>query len=502
MSHLVLIDPLLHAERLFARREAATNDSIRLTYGELGARCRRLMGVLRHRGVSRGDRVAVLMHNSHRYLEIYFAVPGVGAVIVPLNTRHTVEEHRAVLDDCDARMVIADDVFQDVINEMYASGRDILSCPHAYEDLLADAESKEPDDRVHENDLAAIFYTGGTTGAPKGVMLTHRNLVANAFHITIAFGYRPDDVFLHVAPMFHLADAGSIHALTWQGARHVFLPKFEPTAVIGCIEQEQVTCLTGVPTMIQHLVEHPAIAKANLSSLRLIAHGGAPISAILLKRAASVLPCSFTQAYGLTEASSFAAVLPTEENLLKDARLHSVGRAAMGVELAVRRVDGSMCEPGEIGEITGRGPNFTSSYWRKPEQTAETLRSGWFWTGDLGHMDEDGYLYILDRAKDMIISGGENVYSTEVEAVVETHPSVLEAAVIGLPDEQWGERVHAVVVAKSGRELVAEDLRSFCKERIAGYKCPRSIELVETLPKSGAGKVLKRSLRARYDMPA
>ena len=250
--------------------------------------------------------------------------------------------------------------------------------------------------------------------------------------------------------------------------------------------------------MIHALVHYSGSDTADLCSLRLIAHGGAPISPVLLQRAVATFDCSFTQAYGLTESSSFAAVLPREEELLDDERIRAAGRAAMGVDLVVRHPDGTVCAPGEIGEITGRGPNFTQGYWQRPEQTAETLRAGWFWTGDLAYADEEDYLYIVDRVKDMIISGGENVYSAEVEAVIAAHPAVQEAAIIGVPDERWGERVHAVVVVKAGQALDVADLRAFCRTRIADYKCPRSVETVEALPKSGAGKILKRELRAQH----
>ncbi|MGH2352784.1 MAG: class I adenylate-forming enzyme family protein, partial [Chloroflexota bacterium] len=374
----------------------------------------------------------------------------------------------------------------------------VLPAPEDYEQLVTASAEVEVGDEVAEEDLAGLFYTGGTTGKPKGVMLTHRNLVANAFHMSIGAGYGEADTFLHAAPMFHLADGSSIYALTWLGARHVFLPAFDPAATLDLIGRERVTCTILVPTMINAVVHHPQVAEADLRSLRLILHGGAPIAAELLRRAVTTLGCSFTQAYGLTETSSLAAMLPREERLLDDGRSRSAGRAVMGLELAVRRPDGAECPPGEVGEVTARGPNVTSGYWNQPEQTAEALRDGWLWTGDLGRADHEGYLYLVDRRKDVIISGGENVYSVEVEAAVCAHPAVQEAAVIGVPDETWGERVHAVVVVRPGHTLDVAGLLAFCKERIAGYKCPRSMEVLAALPKSGAGKVLKRELRAQH----
>jgi long-chain acyl-CoA synthetase len=495
---LLLTDPLRRAERLYGRREAAICGEVRLTYAEFGARCRALATALRREGVGRGDRVATLLANCHRYLEAYTAIPLLGAVIVPLNTRHAAAEQRAILADCGARLLIADEAHRERAGALAPAIDAVLLAPDDYERALAESKEVDSDPAIGEDDPAAIFYTGGTTGRAKGVMLSHRNLVANAFHIAVWAGYGEGDTYLHAAPMFHSADGSSIFALTWQGARHAFAPSFEPGAVLDQIARERVTCTVLVPTMIGMLLDHPALSTADLRSLRLIIHGGSPISAALLRRAVETLGCSFAQAYGLTEASSHLAVLPREERLLEDRRARSAGRAVMGVELVVRRPDGTPCAPGEVGEVTGRGPNFTRGYWNKPEQTAQALRDGWFWTGDLAQMDEEGYVYIVDRARDMIISGGENVYSVEVEEAIAAHPAVLEAAVIGVPDEAWGERVHAVVVPRPGQAVDQAGLRAFCRERIAGYKCPRSVELVDALPKSGPGKVLKRELRARH----
>jgi long-chain acyl-CoA synthetase len=441
-----------------------------------------------------------LLPNCHRYLEAYTAIPALGAVIVPLNTRHTTGEQRAILADCGARLLIADVAFGQRAAELATAVETTLLAPNAYEDLLAATAPAALADDIGEEELAALFYTGGTTGPAKGVMLSHRNLVANAFHMTIGAGYDAADTFLHAAPMFHLADGSSIYALTWRGARHVILPAFEPSAVLATIAREQVTCTILVPTMLAALIEHPAAATTDLRSLRLVLHGGAPIAIALLRRAVATLGCSFIQAYGLTEGSSHIALLPREERLLDDDRARSVGQAAMGVELVVRRPDGTACPPGEVGEVTARGPNITHGYWGKPAETAAALRDGWFWTGDLAYLDAAGYVFLVDRARDMIITGGENVYSAEVEAALCAHPAVRAAAVIGLPDATWGERVHAVIVPRSGAAVDVAALGAFCHERLAGYKCPRSVEVVDRLPLSGAGKVLKRELRARHQV--
>ena len=495
---LLLTDSLRRAERLYGANEAATCGAVRLTYTEFGTRCRRLAAALRRRGIGPGDRVATLLVNCHRYLEAYTAIPGMGAVIVPLNPRHAAQEQLAILENCGVRLLIADEAHRQRAGELAAATGEVLLAPGEYERAVAESDEMEWDLAISEDALAVVFYTGGTTGEAKGVMLNHRNLVANAYHITVWAGYNEGDTYLHPAPMFHAADGSSIYALTWQGARHAFIPAFEPSAVLDLIARERVTSTVLVPTMIGMLVQHPAASTADLRSLRLIIHGGSPIGSELLRRAVETLRCSFAQAYGLTEASSHLAVLPREEMLLEDRRSRSAGRAVMGVELLVRRPDGTPCAPGEVGEVTGRGPNFTKGYWNKPRETAAALHDGWFWTGDLAYLDEEGYVYLVDRAKDMLISGGENVYSVEVEEAISAHPAVLEAAVIGVPDETWGERVHAVVVTRPGQTLDEAGLRAFCKERIAGYKCPRSVEFVDVLPKSGPGKVLKRELRARH----
>ena len=497
---LTLTDPLRHAERLFASRDAVVCGDTRLTFAEHARRCRQLASGLLGLGIEPGDRVAVLMHNCHRYLEVYTAVPAVGAMIVPLNTRHTIGEHAEILGDCRPSLLIADETHEEIAHDLVGRDSNVLIAPRGFEELIDASQPFDLAFPVSEEDPAALFYTGGTTGTPKGVILSHRNLVTNAFNMTIGAGYREEDRFLHVAPMFHLADGSSIYALTWRGACHVILPRFDPTTVLRTIERERITCTIMVPTMINALVNHPAIETTDLSSLRLILHGGGPITTNLLRRAVAALDCSFTQAYGITEGSSHIAMLPREELLLDDDRIRSVGRAVMGVEIEVRGPDGALRAPGDVGEITARGPNMTRGYWDRPDDTSAALRNGWFHTGDLGYLDDQGYVYLVDRAKDMIVTGGENVYCIGVEEILSGHPSLQAAAVIGVADAVWGERVHAVVVPRSDQQVDVESLRQFCRERMADYKCPRSIEIVDSLPVSGAGKVLKRVLRQRHEM--
>jgi long-chain acyl-CoA synthetase len=492
-------DALRRAELLFPRKTATVDGSSKMSYAELAGRCRRLAGALSGLGVAAGDRVAVLMANGSRYLECLFAVPGMGAVVVPLNTRSAVPEFEYIIDDAGVKVLIVDQTNASTGHQLASRVERLLVAPDEYEDILATAPALPLGGHCTEDDIAGLFYTGGTTGVAKGVMLSHRNLMSNASHVTIALGHTERDVYLHCAPMFHLADGASTFALTWVGGTHVFVPAFEPGHVLETIARERVTHTLMVPTMLAAANVHPAAARADLSSMRALVHAAAPMATELLQSSIRTFGCSFSQGYGMTEAAPGLTMLRQEERLIGDPRLRSVGRETVGVEVEVRRPDGSHCDPGEVGEVVARGPNIMLGYWNKPHVTAAALRDGWYWTQDLGYLDEDRYLFLVDRAKDMIISGGENVYSTEVEEAIMSHPAVLECAVIGLPDDHWGERVHAAVVLKPGQILNEGTLVAHCRERISGYKCPRTVELVGELPKSGAGKILKRALRDRRE---
>ena len=494
----LLHDALRRAETLFGRRVAVVDGDVRLTYADVAARCRRMAGALELSGVGSGDRVATLMANGHRYFECYFAIPGSGAVLVPLNNRLAVPELQYILEDAGVHTLIVDEANAEAGKQLAPFVKQVIASASEYEAWLDAAPERPLTPDVTETDLAGLFYTGGTTGAAKGVMLTHRNLVANAFHVVVAFRYAEDDTYLHVAPMFHLADGGSTYAITWVGGAHVFLPSFDVDRMLDVVTTERVTVVTMVPTMLTAIVNHPAAEAADFSTLRLVVHGAAPISTTLLRDSIERLGCSFVQGYGMTEGAPLVTALPKEEELVADRRLQSAGREVPGVEVTVRRRDGSMCAVDEVGEVVARGPNFMLGYWNKPDETAKALRDGWYWTGDLGYLDEEGYLFLVDRAKDMVISGGENVYSIEVEDAIATHPAVLESAVIGVPDDKWGERVHAVVVLREGMSADEDEIREHCRGLIAGFKCPRSVDFVAALPRSGAGKVLKRELRSRY----
>ena len=484
----------------------------KLSWAELGERVTRFAAALSERGVAKGDRVAVLMLNSSRYLELYLAVGWAGAVIVPLNIRWSVAENRHALEDCGAHLLIVDDTFIEVgktlasaiagLALVYAGESEAPAEIAGYKSWLS-TSAPIPDAMAGRDELAGIFYTGGTTGRSKGVMLSHGNLTSSAL-LFLAEGCFPRDaVYLHAAPMFHLANGAAMYCMLLNAGTNAIIKAFSPDAVAQAIECFRVSHTLLVPTMIQMLVDHPAIAERDFSSLREIVYGASPISEALLDRAMARLPgVRFRQAYGMTELSPLATLLSPEDHVgagRAKGRHRSAGRVVVGLEAKIVDADDHPVSRGTVGEIAIRGDVVMMGYWNRPEETAKAVIDGWMHTGDGGYMDEDGFIYVVDRMKDMIITGGENVYSIEVENVLAQHQAVLQCAVIGIPDPQWGEAVHAIVVVKPGTKLETADLINFCRERIGGYKCPRSVDVrAAPLPMSGAGKILKRELRRPF----
>ena len=479
------------------------------TYAETAERVSRLAGALRALGVGPGDRVAVLALNGDRYHEYLLAVPWADAVLNPINVRWSPAEIAYGLEHSGTRVLFVDDTFAAMLPALRDLRPDLDAVVHtgdgptpegalSVEVLIAEATPIE-DARRGGDALAGLFYTGGTTGHPKGVMLTHTNLMTSALGLMASgYGFAPGATYLHAAPMFHLADLAAWNSVTAAGGRHVTVPMFDPVAVMTAVAEHAVTDLLLVPTMIQAVVDHPAVAEHDLTSLRALVYGASPISQAVLERGMKTFPnAAFTQAYGMTELSPVATLLGPEEHRRGDLT-RSAGRAAPHTEVRVVDEDDREVPRGTVGEIVSRGGHVMAGYWDAPEESAAALRGGWMHTGDGGYMDDAGYVYVVDRIKDMIITGGENVYSAEVENALASHPGVAACAVIGLPDEQWGERVHAVVVPAAGHAPDTDALRAHVKELIAGYKAPRSVELVDTLPVSGAGKVLKRELRRRH----
>jgi long-chain acyl-CoA synthetase len=490
------VDPLYRAQKMFADKTSMVCGETRLTYAETWSRCRRLAGALSQLGIAPGDRVAILAANSHQYLEVYLAVPAAGAVIVPLNTRHTEPELRYALEDSGARLLITD---RDPGALAPVVAR-VMRLPETYEALLADTAEGELGIGMTENTLAGLFYTGGTTGAAKGVMLSHRNLIANTIHWLIATQQGPEDTYLVMAPLFHAAGSLAVLATVWLGGCQVVQPAFDPLGALALIEAEHVTATLGVPTMIAAMTEEQLARPRQVTSLRFLSHGGSPIATEVVRRAHMAFPqAELVHFYGATETAPLATGLRREQDVIESELGRSCGQAIAGVDVRIFDQSGHERAPGEVGEVVVRGPNVMQGYWNKPGQTAEVLREGWYYTGDLGFMHERGYVFLVDRAKDMLVSGGENVYSTEVEDVLYRHPAVLEAAVFGVPDEQWGEAVHAVVVLRPEYDVDALALIAFCQQSIAAYKVPKRIDFQnEPLPKSGPGKILKRELRRPF----
>ena len=510
---MYLTQSLHRAVQQHADRIAVRFGHRQRTFREFADRVARLAGALQQLGMQTGDRVAMLSLNSDRYLEYQMAVPWGGGVLNPCNIRWSAAEILYSLDDSGSTILLVDETFRPLVEQIrrdsrtlrvviYCGDADAPAGMHGYEALLAAAEPV-PDAARRGQDLAGIFYTGGTTGFPKGVMLSHTNLCSSGLALRAEGLATAGGTYLHAAPMFHLADMGLAAAHWIEGNTHAIIPAFNPEAVLDALERDRVTHLLLVPTMIQMTIDHPAMSKPrDLSALQAIAYGASPISEAVLERAMAALPgVGFVQAYGMTELSPLATVNPacyhTAEGR-KLGKLRAAGRASFCMELRIVDVDGNEVPRGTVGEVVVRGPNVMQGYWNKPEQTAAAVRDGWMHTGDGAWMDDDGFIFIADRLKDMIISGGENIYSAEVENAVSQHAAVAACAVIGIPSELWGEAVHAVVVRKPGREVSAEELMAHCRSVIAGYKCPRSVAFADALPISGAGKVLKTKLREPF----
>ncbi len=493
---------------------ATVNGERRHTYRQLLDRVQRLAGAIRNTlGLAEGARGAILALNSDRYFEFSYAMPWAGCVFVPINTRLAPPEIAYWLEDSGAEVLFVDDAFLPAVEVLagkmpsvrelvYVGDGDTPVGMRAFEDLIANAAAIEDAGKGYD-DLAALYYTGGTTGVSKGVMLSHRNIIANALNTIPALEFKPDMRWLHAAPMFHIADGLAIFGVTMVAGRHVFIPGFEPVTVMKTIEAEGITESLWVPTMINLFANHADVDKYDFSSMRYLTYGASPMPAAVVKKAIEVLPgVRFTHAYGQTECAplvSFNGPEAHEGEGLKNELYKSCGKPGLTVDVKIIDTEGNTVAPGVVGELCSRGPNIMLGYWNKPEQTAAALHDGWMHSGDGAYMDENGYLYIVDRVKDMIISGGENVYSAEVENAIYRHPAVVECAVIGVPNDKWGERVHAIVRPVDGEYVDEAAIIAHCHELIAGYKCPRSVTLRdEPLPVSGAGKILKTDLRKPY----
>jgi len=503
-----LTQPLHKALQERPRATALVCGARRQSFAQFVDRVARLAAVLQSLGLQPGDRVGLLALNSDRYVEYLYATWWAGGVVNPVNVRWSAREVAYSLDDCDTRILLADGQFSALARQQRELSRSLKTLVHFGDgpapEGMADAEalmaqaSPVPDARRGGADLAGVMYTGGTTGLPKGVMLTHANLYTGHLSANMAAPRPPESVGLNMAPLFHIGGIGLTLQLMMRLCTQVIIPSFDEVKVLEAIQNERASETFMVPTMLKRLIEHPRFADFDTSAMQLVLYGAAPIDDALLMQAIEKLPrASFCQLYGMTELSPVVAVLPPwcHQPDQPAERRRSVGRPVPVAELRIVDTEGRPVPNGTVGEIAVRGPMVMAGYWNKPEQTAEALRGGWMHTGDGGVMDADGFVYVVDRLKDMIVSGGENIYSAEVENAITQLPQVSMCAVVGVPDEQWGERVHAVVVLREGATLDAPSLVAHCKTLIAGYKCPRSVEFRSEIPLSPAGKMLKYKLR-------
>ncbi len=512
------------AVTLWPNKEALVDGDKRFTYKQFGERVATLICRLKEFGLARGSTVAISSPNTFEYMEVYFACAAAGIILVPLNYRLANDELLDIIADSDTELVFCHSEFWKQAFELYPHCKGVRHIvwlgqkqprpqesmeaqQHLYEDLQKEVGHFVDLPHMKADELAHLYYTSGTTGRPKGVMLSHGNVAINALAVIAELNFTDKDTWIHAAPLFHLADAWSIFAITWVGGKHVFLGHFNSTTTLRAISNEKVSATVLVPTMLNAMLNDPELPNFDYSSLRMLITGGSPIAPETVRRVIRTFSCEYVQLYGLTETSPFLTISrPKSEHMQLDedrqVEMRSrTGRPYIGAEVRVVREDGSEVRNDnlEVGEIVARGTTITSGYWKQPDATAQAIRNNWLHTGDLAVIDENGSINIVDRKKDMIITGGENVFSNEVEYALYEHAAVADCAVFGIPDERWGESVHAVVVLRVGHEQISElTLINFVKERLAKYKAPRSIEFMTELPKTGSGKIFKRTLREKY----
>ena len=487
-----------------------------MNFAELDAGSNRAAQALLTEGVSKGDRVAYLGKNHHLYFEAFMGAAKVGAVMTPVNWRLAPPEVAYILDNCEAEVVFIGEGFEEMLAKVRGDcprvktviGIDVTSDGIADYRSWRDAhDANDPGIAIGEDDAFLQLYTSGTTGRPKGAVMTHRGILSSRLtgdgsDETMREWQEPieNDVSLLAMPCFHISGTGNGLANMVSGTNSIVLTEYDPTQALDLIEKYPISKLFLVPAAIQILLNHPRASEVDFSSLRYITYGASPIPLELMKEAMERLGCGFVQMYGMTETSGTITALDPSDHVPEGSeRMRSVGTALQGVELKVIDEDGNSLPPGTIGEIATRSAKNMAGYWRMDEATAETIDTdGWLRTGDAGYLDEDGYLFIRDRVKDMIISGGENIYPAEVENALYAHPQVADVAVIGVPDQKWGEAVKACVVLKDGVDLSEADIITHAREHIAGYKCPKSVDFIGELPRNPSGKILRRELRAPY----
>jgi fatty-acyl-CoA synthase len=510
---------LRYAEQQYPGRTAVVCDDKRYSYKEFGDRARRLAGALMQIGVQPGDRVAFLSTNCHRLLEAYYGVLEAGAVLLPLNIRLSASELGYIVNDSGATILFIEKQFLPLVE---AFRKDLTTvktfvllegvpelpwlAAQNYEEFIAAATPHRADvASINENAVAELFYTSGTSANPKGVMLTHRNIYLHAVHVCMAFQIPNGNVELHTIPLFHANGWGVAHFLTLLGGKHVMIHRFDPKEVFRLIEVEGARTCSLVPIMATALVNCPERKNYDLSSLTRIVIGGAASSPTLIREVEETFGCQCFSGYGLTETSPALSLSPMKTGMGWEGEQRYIGQAMTGypvpgVEMRVVDANDQDVAPDgvSIGEIIVRGDGVMEGYWGQPEASAEALRGGWFHTGDMATLNTDGYFLVVDRKKDIIVSGGENISSLELEKAILAHPAILEACVIPVPDAKWGEVPKALLVRKPNAQVEEQELLEFCRGKLSHYKCPRSVEFVDSLPKTATGKILKKDLRKKY----
>ncbi|MFC1932573.1 long-chain-fatty-acid--CoA ligase [Chloroflexota bacterium] len=498
---------------LYPHQEAFVYGGERITFAEFNARVNSLIDALHDMGVRKGDVLGILSWSCLQFVDVYGAAMKGGFIASPFNPRLQANELEYIINYSEANTLFVEPELLEVANSLrprlpkvrnFISFESSTPSMIAHHDLLASHQGQEPDVQVEEDDPVCIIYTSGTTGIPRGALYTQRRFIEDSKTLVINMNLHPGDKRVLITPLFHIAGNTHFRASLYIGGCNVIVKFFDPATTLQIIQDERVTHMDFVPTHLAAMLSLPDLNKYDISSMKFMWYGGSPMPLEILKKGMKAFGPIFAQGYGQSESGPAISHLSKEDHNVLDRpeeeqkKLISTGRPDIGVQVRIVDDEDNDVEPGEVGEITVRSKHMMVEYWHKPDDTQATIASGWLHTGDIGYYDEEGYIYIADRKKDMIISGGENIYPREVEEVLYRHPAIQEAAVIGIPDPYWVEKVHAVVALKKGASITADELIAFCKKNLASYKAPKSVEFVDDLPKNPAGKILKRELREEY----
>jgi acyl-CoA synthetase (AMP-forming)/AMP-acid ligase II len=513
-------DFLSIANAICPERDCIVFEGKRWTYAQTSERINRLTNGLVQLGIGKGDRVGALQVNCYQYIESYFAVAKLGAIFVPLNFRAKADELAFMIGNAEVEVLFVGSRYLDIVNAILSQSSTVKECipidgvgKHSYEDFIRSSSSEELSYEIGDEDITILMYTSGTTGCPKGVPLRHNAFVTYVLDNVDPASPDIEERNLLTVPLYHVAGIQTMLAAIYGGRTLVLMRQFEVKEWLETIQREHVTRAMLVPTMLKRVIDDPAFNKYNLSSLRVITYGAASMPFEVINKAIEVMPwVRFINAFGQTETASTITTLGPEDHMIegteeeKEKKLKrltsSIGRPLPDVEVKIVDEDGKTLPPLKVGEILARGSRIMTGYWRDEQKTSQVItRDGWLRTGDMGWMDEEGYIYLTGRSDDMIIRGGENISPEEVEEVLQSHPEVEEAAVIGVRDPEWGEQPRAVVVLKKGEVATEEELIEYCRTRLAGFKRPRSIVFIDALPRNPMGKVLRKRLREEYGQP-